>query len=153
LNSPVYEEPIDGITLIQDYIKAPQPYIIRHEFIGGKFFYAVKVDTSEGFELCPADACSIEDAFCPADAKTAPAAKFEILEDYHPDFIADYEAFLAQNNVQVAGIEAISDADGNVYTYDVNTNTNYNSDAESITGKYAMLELAHYLESHRNVSA
>ncbi|WP_026376144.1 ATP-grasp domain-containing protein [Aestuariibacter salexigens] len=148
LDGPLFDDPVDGITLIQQYIKAPEPYIIRHEFINGKFFYAVRVDTSEGFELCPADACSIDDMFCPTDgASSAPKAKFEILTNYRPDFIDAYEAFLADNNVKVAGIEAIQDEDGNVYTYDVNTNTNYNSDAENVAGKFAMLELARYLGS------
>ena len=62
---PTFDEPVDGITLIQEYIKSPEQYITRCEFIGGKFLYAVQVDTSGGFELCPADACNIGDLFCP----------------------------------------------------------------------------------------
>ncbi|MEW9797306.1 ATP-grasp domain-containing protein [Alteromonas sp. CYL-A6] len=148
LDSAAFDQPVDGITLIQQYIQAPEPFIIRHEFIGGKFFYGVRVDTSEGFELCPADACSIEDRFCPTDgASDAPKAKFEILNDYRPAFIDDFEAFLTDNNIQVAGIEVITDKDGNYYAYDVNTNTNYNSDAEAKAGKFAMLELARYLKA------
>lgn len=147
IEGPTFDEPVDGITLIQQYIEAPQPYIIRHEFIGGKFLYGVKVDTSQGFELCPADACSIEDMFCPTDeAQQQNTAKFEILENYRPDFIDTYEAFLADNNIQVAGIEAILDSQGNSYAYDVNTNTNYNSDAEAKADQFAMLELAQYLK-------
>ena len=46
----------------------------------------------------------------------------------------------------MAGIEFISDEHGTVYTYDINTNTNYNSDAEAKEGKYGMLELAKFLE-------
>ena len=146
LDGPGFDEPVDGITLIQQYIQAPTPHIIRHEFIGGKFFYAVKVDTSNGFELCPADACSVQDLFCPTDAEQdGPKAKFEVLTDYHPDFIEQYETFLRANSVQVAGIEAIQDAAGRVYAYDVNTNTNYNSDAEAAAGHFGMLQLAQYL--------
>ncbi|MCA0972007.1 alpha-L-glutamate ligase [Halobacillus litoralis] len=144
LESGDFEEPVDGITLLQQYIQAPEPYIIRHEFINGTFLYGVKVDTSEGFELCPADACSIEDQFCPTDAPDKP--KFEILSDYRPGFIDTYEQFLQQNDVDVAAIETIQDASGNVYAYDVNTNTNYNSDAEAVADVYGMLELAKYLK-------
>lgn len=152
VDNPEFDAPIDGITLVQEYIQSPEPFIIRHEFIGGKFLYGVKVDTSEGFELCPADACSIEDMFCPTDAnavRVPTKAKFEILEDYRPAFIDKYETFLQHNSIQVAGIEAIQDTNGLSYTYDVNTNTNYNSDAEAKAGKFAMLALAKYLASKR----
>jgi hypothetical protein len=143
IDGPDFDEPVDGITLIQQYIASPEPFIIRHEFVGGKFLYGVKVDTSQGFELCPADACSIEDMFCPTGEVSA---KFEVLQDYRPDFIERYEAFLKHNDIQVAGIEAIQDAQGNSYAYDVNTNTNYNSAAEEQANQFAMLELAKYLE-------
>lgn len=146
VEGPNFDAPVDGITLVQQYIAATEPYIIRHEFIDAKFLYAVKVDTSQGFELCPADACSIEDMFCPTDKPSGiPKAKFEILNHYRPAFIDQYEDFLISNNIQVAGIEAIQDANNNSYAYDVNTNTNYNSDAEVVAGKFAMLELAKYL--------
>lgn len=140
---PSFEDSVDGITLIQQYIEAPQPFITRCEFIGGKFVYAVRVDTSEGFELCPADACSIEDQFCPVGE--TPPAKFEIVEGFTHRILAQLEAFLAANEIAVAGIEIIEDRDGNVYAYDVNTNTNYNSDAEAKAGTYGMLELATFL--------
>lgn len=140
---PTFEDSVDGITLIQQYIEAPQPFITRCEFIGGKFVYAVRVDTSEGFELCPADACSIEDQFCPVGE--TPQAKFEIVEGFTHPILAQLEAFLAANEIAVAGIEIIEDRDGNVYAYDVNTNTNYNSDAEAKAGTYGMLELATFL--------
>ncbi len=53
VDSPAFEDSVDGITLIQEYIRAPEPYITRVEFVGGRFLYAVRVDTSLGFELCP----------------------------------------------------------------------------------------------------
>ncbi|WP_173917364.1 RimK family alpha-L-glutamate ligase [Halobacillus sp. Marseille-Q1614] len=147
INGEDYEEPVDGITLLQQYIEAPEPYIVRHEFIGGKFVYAVKVDTSEGFELCPADACKIDDSYCPTDKPDmAKGAKFQILDGYYNPIIKKYEKFLKDNRIQVAGIEAIQDAEGHLYTYDVNTNTNYNSDAERVAGVYGMKELALYLQ-------
>ena len=71
VGSENFEEPIDGITLIQEYITSADQSIVRCEFIGGKFLYAVRVDTSDGFELCPADACQIGEVQRPM---------FEILE-------------------------------------------------------------------------
>ncbi len=138
-----FEVPIDGITLIQQYIQSPEPYITRCEFIGGKFFYAVRVDTSEGFELCPADVCQIGDAACPVGEVEKP--KFEVIEGFTTPVLENYEAFLKNNSIHIAGIEFITDKDGGIYTYDVNTNTNYNPDAEEVAGKYGMLEIAKYL--------
>lgn len=145
VDSPAFEEPIDGITLIQEYIQSPDSSITRAEFIGGKFFYAVNVDTSTGFELCPADACQINDLFCPTGEPVEAKPQFVILEDFQDPIIEQYESFLREAKIDVAGIEFIKDAAGTIYTYDINTNTNYNSDAENRAGKYGMHELAKFL--------
>ena len=145
--SPDYEPPVDGLQLLQQYVRAPQPLITRAEFIGGRFFYAVEVDTSDGFELCPADQCAVGDAFCPAGEE--PRAKFTIVDDIDetsaPGLKRRYEAFLAANGIDVAGIEFIRDDSGAIYTYDVNTNTNYNPDAEARAGRSGMTTLARFL--------
>jgi hypothetical protein len=143
LAGPDYEPPVDGLHLLQQYIRAPVPLITRAEFIGGCFMYAVEVDTSEGFELCPADVCAVGDAFCPVGE--TPRAKFTIIDDIDPALKRSYEAFLAANNIGIAGIEFITDTEGRVYTYDVNTNTNYNPDAETRAGRSGMDILARYL--------
>ena len=145
LDGGEFDPSIDGITLIQEYIQAPEPFITRCEFVGGKFVYAVQVDTSEGFELCPADACRIDDLFCPAGEQPEEKPKFQVVEGFEDPIIAKYEEFLRQNDIAVAGIEFIRNAAGEIFTYDVNTNTNYNSDAEAPAGKFGMLELAKLL--------
>lgn len=126
-------DPIDGIWLVQEHLQATEPFITRCEFVGGKFLYAVKVDASGGFELCPADECSIEDAFCPVDASVS--SKFTIVDSMAGNpLIQRYEQFLAENNIGIAGIELIHDKNGRFVTYDVNTNTNYNAQAEAEAG-------------------
>jgi hypothetical protein len=147
VESPEFEEPVDGITLIQEYIQAPEPFITRCEFIGGKFVYAVRVDTSEGFQLCPADACQIGDLFCPVGEEVEEKPKFQIIDGFTDPIIEKYEEVLKANNIQVAGIEFICDAAGEIFTYDINTNTNYNSDAEARSGKFGMLQLAKFLKT------
>lgn len=146
VEGPSFEEPVDGITLIQEYIQSPESYITRCEFVGGNFVYAVRVDTSEGFELCPADACQIGDLFCPVGEEVEEKPKFQIIEDFENEILEKYKDVLARNDIQVAGIEFIRNAEGDIYTYDINTNTNYNSDAEAKAGKYGMLELAAFLK-------
>ena len=127
-----FEAPVDGITLVQQYIAPPEPYITRAEFVGGRYLYALKVDTSQGFELCPADACEPSDAFCPATSSVGP--RFEVLTDFRHPILDAYARFLAANGIEIAGIEFIGDREGNLWTYDVNTNTNYNAEAESVAG-------------------
>ncbi|WP_042224001.1 ATP-grasp domain-containing protein [Oceanobacillus manasiensis] len=144
-----FEEPVDGVTLIQEYIQSPDSFITRCEFVGGEFVYAVRVDTSEGFELCPADACTIEDLFCPAEEQEKPA-KFQVRQGFSHSVLEKYKQVLAGNDIQIAGIEFIEDEHGEIYTYDINTNTNYNADAEAEYGTYGMLEVAKYLGKKLN---
>jgi len=146
LASPAFEEPVDGITLVQRYIKAPAPFITRVEFVGGRLLYAVQVDTSQGFELCPADVCQVDATavagVCPA---VAPGEKFRILPEFKHPLIPRWQEFLAANDIGVAGIEFIVDEAGRTFTYDVNTNTNYNPDAEAKDGRRGMGAIAGYL--------
>ncbi len=146
-----YEELVspDGISIVQEYVKPRNDSITRVEFIGGKFFYAVRVDTSDGFELCPADVCTIEDAFCPTEPGAAPQsrARFEIIEGYVNNELEKYERFLAANGMEIAAIEYVQGAGGRRYVYDVNVNTNYNSAAEALdsAGRQGMSAIAEFL--------
>lgn len=144
LSGDGFEESVDGITLVQRYIEAPAPFITRVEFVGGHLLYAVRVDTSEGFELCPADVCQAEsvESACPV---VTPGDKFQIIPDFEHSLVPAWQTFLAANNVGIAGIEFIVDAEGRAYTYDVNTNTNYNADAEARDGRRGMRTIAAYL--------
>jgi hypothetical protein len=149
VNGTSFEDSRDGITLIQEYIRAPEPYITRVEFVGGEFLYAVRVDTTLGFELCPADVCEIGDLACPVgevDSTPVPVApRFRIVKDFRHPVVERYRQFIADHGIGVAGIEFIEDAQGSIYTYDVNTNTNYNSAAESEAKVYGMRAVARYL--------
>lgn len=145
VNGPDYGIPIDGITLVQEYIESPDSFITRCEFIGAEFLYAVQVDTSGGFELCPADDCQPEDAFC--STTTSPRARFEILKNFHHAVLERFGRFLVANGIHVAAIEFITDRQGEIFVYDVNTNTNYNPQAEALAGVSGMAALARYLGS------
>jgi hypothetical protein len=124
-SSPEFDQPIDGITLVQEYIESPEPFITRCEFVGREFLYAVRADTSQGFLLCPADECQTGDAFCPTTE--APTSKFRIVKDFDHPILERYQRFIAANGIHIAGIEFILDKKGQLYSYDINTNTNYNA--------------------------
>jgi len=151
---PAFEDSVDGITLIQEYIRAPEPFITRVEFVGGEFLYAVRVDTTLGFELCPADVCEIRAAFCPvgegdvlrqAQDDRSGNPRFRIVKDFGHPVVERYKQLIADNGIGIAGIEFIEDAAGEIYTYDINTNTNYNGAAEAEAGQYGMRAIARYL--------
>ena len=147
VESDAFEDSVDGITLVQEYIRAPEPFITRLEFVGGRFLYAVRVDTSLGFELCPADACQVGDAFCPVGeaGSAAPAPRFRIVKGFQHPIIERYRRFMTDHGIGIAGIEFITDTSGELFTYDVNTNTNYNSAAEVEAGMFGMCAIARYL--------
>ena len=144
--SPDYEAPVDGIQLLQQYVRAPRPVITRAEFVGRRFVYAVEVDTSEGFELCPADVCAIGEAACPVgETPGKPDHKFTVLPGIDPALRTRLEAFLERAQIDVAGIEFIADDSGAPLVYDVNTNTNYNPEAERRSGVSGMGTIARHL--------
>ena len=144
--SEAFENSVDGVTLIQEYIRASEPFITRVEFVGGRFLYAVRVDTSLGFELCPADVCEVGDAMCPVGERPSQEApRFQVIDGFEHPIVDRYQRFLAANCIEIAGVEFIQDAAGELYTYDVNTNTNYNSAAEERAGKFGMRAVAAFL--------
>lgn len=147
LDGPAFEPSVDGITLVQEYVRAPTPHITRVEFVGQELLYAVRVDTSEGFELCPADTCEAGDGACPASgpASTARGEKFAIIDEFRHPLVDAYRSFMVGHELQVAAFEFIVDERGEAYTYDINTNTNYNPRAEARAGRSGMRTLARFL--------
>lgn len=57
------------------------------------------------------------------------------------------KSLMENEQLDVAGFEFVADETGKHYCYDINTNTNYNTDAENRCGKFAMQRLAEYLGS------
>ena len=135
LTNSSYESSPDNINLLQDYIQPKEPYITRVEIVNGEFLYAIRSSTENGFELCPADACSVEDAFCPVGSQST-IGKFTIDPTIHKDspIVKQYIAFCQRYQIDVAGIEFVENALGEQYTYDINCTTNYNSDVEAQLG-------------------
>lgn len=142
VNSDSFEDSIDGISLLQQYVKPTNGRVYRSEFIGGKLHYVVSIDSSDGFELCPADNCQIP---IEGQIQSTPD-KFQIVNGVLSQSESKkIENFLKAENIQVAAVEFIETEGGQKWAYDVNTNTNYNADAEKVAQKYGMLALAEYL--------
>ena len=90
------------------------------------------------FQLCPADGCQIGQK--PARLETSD--KFQITDPLPASQRQAYETFLDQAGIDVAAIEWVESESGQIYVYDVNTNTNYNP-----TGIFAHQHLAEYLKN------
>lgn len=138
LASPGHERPVDGITLLQEYLRAAEPVITRVEIVGGEFIYAICADTAlGGFQLCPADACAVPEE---------PARNlFTLRKDFDHPITGRYLDFARRHGIEIAGFEFIETADGRLVTYDINTTTNYNAGIEAIAPRPAQRAVAAYL--------
>jgi hypothetical protein len=137
LSSPDYLPPVDGITLLQEYLVAAAPFITRVEIVAGEYVYAITADTARGgFELCPADACAVGD----------PAGKeiFAVRAGFDHPVIGHYLDFARRHGIEIAGFEFIETVDGRVVTYDINTNTNYNPQIEARAPRPALPVVARF---------
>ncbi|WP_291277756.1 alpha-L-glutamate ligase [Galactobacter sp.] len=144
LNDPERREsaladwPVDGILLLQEYLRPAGGFISRAEFVGDRHLYTLAADTVHGgFQLCPADACEVDPVsgrpVVPPGAEAAPApgqAIFSLREGFTHPVLDRYRDFLAAEGVGIAGVEFIETDDARIVAYDVNTNTNYNPDVE-----------------------
>jgi glutathione synthase/RimK-type ligase-like ATP-grasp enzyme len=138
----------DGKVVLQQYIQSPQPYITRVEIVGGRFLFAMRSNTEEGFQLCPSDACQrlTTPDVCPIDGAGG-SSKFSLSSIQADDpLVQKYIAMCRGEGIEVAGIEFIEDADGNRYTYDINGTTNYSGTLGQEVGIHGMEEVGRYLQ-------
>ena len=137
------EEPVDHTWLLQEYVQPAHGFITRVEIVGGHFLYALAADTSHGFELCPADACAVHDAFCPTGEHAARI--FSLREGFDDPLVERYRAFARSWDIEIAGFEFIETAGGRKVTYDINTNTNYNTVVDTQASRSGAEEVARFL--------
>ncbi|WP_165065834.1 ATP-grasp domain-containing protein [Marisediminicola senii] len=148
-----YEEPQDGVTLVQEYLQPAEPRITRVEIVDGELVYAIAADTARGgYQLCPADACEVDlttgKLIMPPGATIAPVdgqKLFSLRAGFDHPIVDQYRAFTRALGIEVAGIEFIETVDGRVVTYDVNTNTNYNADVEAVAPASGPRQIARLL--------
>jgi glutathione synthase/RimK-type ligase-like ATP-grasp enzyme len=118
---------IDQVLLLQDYVPARGGTILRIETLGGRFLYALEVESGgESFDLCPADACVAQpgSAAIAMRAVTPPAQIVKAAED------------IARNvGLDVGGVElVIDDRDGTPRFYDINALSNFVANPTEVLG-------------------
>lgn len=146
LESPHFDPGPDHITVLQEYIQPRVPFITRVEILGDRFLYAMRSATSDGFELCPSDACQVPKLTesCPIDGSSKFSVDTEVNED--DPLVQSFIRLCQTEGITVAGIEFVENSDGERFTYDINGTTNYNSGVAKEAGIDGMKELARFLK-------
>ena len=150
-------------TILQQYIGAPEPFITRVEIVGGRFAFAMRSSTADGFELCPSDVCNpmpprqeelrigasrtggrgANGSGTDGTGATALFSPSPIKAD--DPLVRKYIRLCLEEGIEIAGIEFVEDARGNRYTYDINGTTNYNQTLGARIGVDGMREVAGYV--------
>ena len=109
---------VDSVLLVQDYVPARGGAITRVETLGGKFLYAIEVESAgDSFDLCPADACLAQPGRA-AVRMTAVQPPAELVEAA--------ERIAQAVGLDVGGVEyLVDDRDGTPLFYDINALSNF----------------------------
>ena len=143
LDSPEFDAGPDGKMILQQYIEAAESFITRVEIVGGRFLFAMRSSTEQGFELCPSDACQVDEQNLPTDSATSKFSPSPLTKD--DPLVRQLLSLCVDEGIEVAGIEFIEDVAGNRFTYDINGTTNYSGVLGEEIGIDGMREVAKYL--------
>jgi hypothetical protein len=142
---------IDATAIVQEFHPARGGSIVRVEALENQLLYGIRIfnGASQNFNLCPADICqagdqSVADAstpeddsdldFCPVDAPALRQLQIEAIDP--PQRVVDgVLALFRAGGVDVGGVEYLeSERDGQIYLYDVNSLSNFVTDAPKLVG-------------------
>ena len=134
---------VDQVLLLQEYVPPRGGTILRVETLGGRFLYALEVDSGgESFDLCPADACLAR----PGNAAIAMRAV-----DPPAEIIAAAEAIAQAAGLDVGSVEVvIDDRDGVARFYDINALSNFVANPLDVLGYDPHEQLVDYLKAVLN---
>jgi glutathione synthase/RimK-type ligase-like ATP-grasp enzyme len=131
---------VDSVLLVQDYVPARRGTIVRAETLGGKFLYAIEVESGgDSFDLCPADACL---------AQPGRAAVRMTAVDPPAELVKAAERIAQAAGLDVGGIEyLIDDRDGTARFYDINALSNFVAKPLDVLGWDPHERLVDFLEA------
>jgi hypothetical protein len=119
----------DHLLLLQEYFPVnPERGIVRMEFLGGKFLYAMRVVSHGAFNLCPSEACNPEaggEGHCALpEQRPVKPVEFYPYREVPAEAVATGEQIMAAGGLDVGGIEYLESQDGRRIFYDINANSN-----------------------------
>ena len=161
---------LDQTAIVQEYHPQRGGSIVRVEGLDDRLLYAIRIynDPSQGFNLCPADICQVDEAGsapapggagafdnCAVDASRPEGTrqrKIEVAEP--PAWVVDgVLALLREGGIDVGGVEYLeSERDGQIYLYDVNSLSNFVTDAPSLVGFDPFARLVDYIEQRAGIA-
>jgi hypothetical protein len=144
----------DNLLLMQEYFAVDKARgIVRMEFVGGKFLYAMRVVSHGAFNLCPSEVCNPVDGeggHCAIPARTAEPVKpveFFPYLDVPKEAVAEGERIMAEGGLDVGGIEYLESSAGERVYYDINANSNLRAPIAEAFGFNPFERVVAYLKS------
>jgi hypothetical protein len=150
----IIELGLDNTALVQELLPARGNHIVRVEVLNGKFLYAIKLELSGTFNLCPADYCLVPPSKKSSGLADGVSGRGLLIEGYTPppEIIATVERITAAANIEVGGVEyLINDRDGEPYYYDINALSNFVADAPNVIGFDPFPRLVDFLLQRANI--
>lgn len=155
---------IDRTAIVQEFHPTRTGSIVRVEALADRFLYAIRIHNggSQNFNLCPADICQTPgeqppapalDEFdnCPVDAPVLRQLQIEATTP--PDWVVEgVLAIFRSAGVDAGGVEYLESArDGKLYLYDVNTLSNFVTDAPALLGFDPFERLVDHIERRAGI--
>lgn len=133
-------ESVDKVLLLQDYVPPRGGTIVRLETLGGKFLYAIEVESGgDSFDLCPADACMIQPGRKAIGMRSVTPT---------PEIIDAAERIAQAVGMDIGGVEVvIDDRDGVARFYDINALSNFVAKPLEVLGWDPHERLVDYLQA------
>jgi hypothetical protein len=127
---------IDHTALVQEYVVPRDGHIVRVEILDGDFLYAIRLPiVDHSFNYCPADGCNVGVPTLAAASVSPP-----------PEVIRDVARTLEASQADLGSVEyLVSQADGQVYYYDINPLSNFVADARQVIGFDPVERLVDYI--------
>ncbi len=135
---------LDGTLLVQEHLPAEGEAIVRVEILDGELLYAIRILLAPGsFNLCPADYCELPGIADGVSGRGLPIERYEPPEE----IVEEAKRIVSAAGIDVGGVEYLeSERDGRLYLYDVNTLSNFVTDAPTLVGFDPFARFVDYLE-------
>ena len=140
----------DHTALVQEHLTPVGNSIVRVEFLGGEFLYAIKISLMpNSFNLCPADYCELPGVADGVSGRGLPIEGFRPPESV----IREAGRALSATGADLGGVEyLIDERTGEPHFYDINALSNFVADAPNVVGFDPFVNLVDFIVERATVS-